>query len=693
MTQGKKAVAIIGASESTLWTYWAMRNMDEYGFAGEVWPVNPNRDSVYGTKTFPSIESLPGVPETAILVTNPSRSIQSAEQLVDIGVQELIVVSDGFRETATAEGQVLESKLQNTVAGTGVRLIGPNCVGYASFHENFCAIAEPIPLSLRPGGISVISQSGVLTHTALAALADEGLGVDEVYSLGNGAAFGFASALKWLGQRPTTQIICAVVESVTDREAMVQAITVGRKSGKEFIFLLLGQSEDGKRVAASHTGTVIGDQRIMRAWLTDLGVILVNSFDELTRTAALLEVVGRPGPGRGVFILTGSGGAAGLAADTSAAYGLPLAQLTEATEMELRKHLLPGTTVGNPLDTTSHGGPEAVKAIYEAITADPNVGIMVDPVGLSWPDDTDERRWHRSHMLIPVGVAVERQTPLIYSSLMGQPMTDFVAEIAKRDHISVNTGFATTISSLARLYNYDLEPPAEARPSKASVATTDPESTVDEAKARDVLDGLGFPMVAGFVAGSAEAAGAGAADLQAPWVAKISLEGLGHKGRVGGVRLGLCSTEELVAACEDITDKVVSFGIAKRDDVAFMVQEMVFGPEILVGLVRDEVAGPAVIIGVGGWAAESANIFAAIPLPADRGRIASKLYLSQLPKLIGAANTDGLVDLLVTLGIEFTTGGLSDYAVVECNPVIMAAGGPQIADALLIKRESASQRS
>lgn len=684
MATSPTSVAIIGASETTLWTYWAMRNLREYRLRGEIWPVNPNRDEVYGLRTFPSIAALPGVPDTAILITNPARSIVAAQELVALGAKELIVVSDGFREAATDEGRGLEEQLKAIVAGTDVRLIGPNCVGYASFHDDFGAIAEPIPLGLQAGPVSVLSQSGVLTHTALAALKAEGLGVDQIYSLGNSAAFTFTDAVNHLAQRPTTEVICGVIESITDVGALADAVAAGRAKGKQFIWLLLGQSEDGKRVAASHTGAVIGDQRIMRAWLEELGVILVSSFDELTRTAALFLQLGRPGPRKGVFFLATSGGASGIAADTAASSGLPLAQITEETTAILRANVLSGTTVGNPLDITTHGGPAAVKAIWDAVAHDPNVGLMIEPIGLSWPDDTDERRWHRAGMLVPVEVSARTGVPLVYSSLMEQPMTDFVQRILDENpQVSVNTGFATTVSSLARLYDHS----EDAAPAPASHgAPVDPESVVDEAPAREILAGLGFPVVRGFVATSAADARDGAQDVPAPWVAKVAVEGLGHKGRVGGVRLGLTTLDELEEACEDITAKVVEFGIAAAEDVGFMVQQMVFGPEVLVGLVRDRVAGPAAVVGVGGWAAESASIFATIPLPASKAHIAELVTGSALPRLIGADKADELIDLLAGLTEQFTAGALVQYDTVELNPVIMAGDGPKVADALLVRR-------
>lgn len=677
------AIAVVGASESTLWTYWLLHNLEEYHYPGEIWPVNPRRDTVYGRSCVPSVAALPGVADTAVLITSPDRAVAACTELVAAGTTRLLVVSDGFRETATDDGIAREQALVDLVRGAkGVELVGPNCVGYASLHDSVCAIAEPIPTGLEAGSVSVISQSGVLTHTALAALAEEGLGVDQCYSIGNGATFGFEQALAALASRETTRTICAAVESIRDREALAAVVQAGHDRGVEFVFLLLGQSEDGARVARSHTGAVVGDQRIVRAWLASLGVVLVESFEELTRTAALLGTVGRPSATHGVFILTNSGGGAGLAADTCTAKGLPLARLSDETSRAVSELVLPGTVVGNPLDITNHSEPDGTRRIYDLVAADPAVGIMIDPYGLSWPDDSDARRWHRAGMDSLAEAAAAARVGLIYTSLMGQPATNYVRRLANKPDLAVNVGLATTISSLAKLYTRSTKS-AEEPPSAPRLHVDD--TVIDEARARDVLGGLGLPVVTGVLAASPEQAEKLSQDLRAPWVAKIALDGLAHKGNVGGVRLGLCTPPDLRAACEDIVSRVVEQGLGSLEDVGFMVQEMDFGPELLVGLMRDAAAGPAVVIGVGGWSAEAGMVFATVPLPASRRVLELALDDSPLAHLVGSGSRAGLVDLLTCLTEHFVTGALSDYDVVELNPIILSARGPRIADAMLIR--------
>jgi acetyltransferase len=167
-------------------------------------------------------------------------------------------------------------------------------------------------------------------------------------------------------------------------------------------------------------------------------------------------------------------------------------------------------------------------------------------------------------------------------------------------------------------------------------------------------------------------------------VVKLSLAGLGHKGAVGGVRLGLCTPDDVAEACRQIVSAVTERGLADADDVGFLVQEMEFGAELLVSAVRDPVAGPALIVGVGGWAAEAGTPFAVIPLPASEEEVARALTGGPLPRLLGGDGT-ALVPLLHRLGQQFLDDRLGEFSIVECNPVIVTRNGPRIADALLVK--------
>ena len=232
-------VAVVGASERTLWTYWLLRNLEIYGYGSQIWPINPNRKEVFGHTCFADLDQIPGRPEIGVIVVRPELAAAAGERLVDLGAASVVVVSNGFSEAGTEAGIRAEAELVKVCEAGGVRLLGPNCVGYASLHDGFCAIAEPVPSGMMAGSITVTSHSGAMLSGVLGALAGEGLGMDQCYSIGNGASFDMAASLEAAVRSPHTKVICAVVEGIPHRERLEEIVAAGHALGKEFVFLLL----------------------------------------------------------------------------------------------------------------------------------------------------------------------------------------------------------------------------------------------------------------------------------------------------------------------------------------------------------------------------------------------------------------------------------------------------------------------
>ena len=190
-------------------------------------------------------------------------------------------------------------------------------------------------------------------------------------------------------------------------------------------------------------------------------------------------------------------------------------------------------------------------------------------------------------------------------------------------------------------------------------------------------------------AATPDAAVALAGELRGPLAVKVSLAGVGHKDRIGGVRLGLTAPDDVRAACEEIAAGAVAAGAAAAPgDVRFLVTEMAFGPEVLLGALRDPVAGPTVTVAVGGWAAEAGATLGTIVGAPDAAALAALARGWDLPRLLGQRRTADLVAVLERLAAAFAGGALATYGTVEINPLILAAGGPVIVDALLVEEES-----
>lgn len=675
MTAG---TAIIGASERTLWSYWLVRNLRERDASAPIWIVNPQQKTVYGIDALGDVADLPETTEVGVVVLRADRCVSAVRALADRGTRDIVVVSSGFREAGTEASVSLERDLVAAVEGTGARLIGPNCVGFADYARNVCAISEPIP-EVTVGPVSVVSQSGGLLASCMGAIAAQRIGVDKCYSIGNGAAFGVADAIASLAANDTTEIVCCVLESIGPRQAFEAAVQAAKEQGKHVVVVKVGRSAKAREVAVSHTGAVVGDDAMVDAWLRRIGVYRANSISEAGVVVAALHRFGVPNPTRGVFIATGSGGGCGVATDLVDLAGVRLADLDADTVTRLRTMLPSGAYVGNPLDVTGAGADDAGLTAYDHVMRDPNVGLVLQPFTIPWPDETPGRRWHRDSFEALAGAAEAAGTPLISSSFYPQERPAWVSE-RSRGQVLVQDDLGATIAALGVLYPRGNTADAG---SSSHAEEARPAEVLSELPGRELLSGLGFDVVpGGWALDEAEVVEL-AATLDGPWVVKVASETIEHKGRVGGVKIGLVDELTLRAAARDI-----AAGLAAHDctDQAngYLVQQMVFGPEILVGLLSDEDGRRSLNLGVGGWAAEAYRDVATLLLPLEPEQLDATLRHSAFGRLLGASQRAELHAVVAALAESFSDGALSRFDTVEINPVILTARGPLIADALLV---------
>ncbi|MFN8224774.1 MAG: acetate--CoA ligase family protein [Gaiellales bacterium] len=680
-------LAIVGASDRTIWTEWLLRTLSRFGYDRPIFLINPTRDEVLGRPCHRSVEDLPEVPDVAILVVGAPRAVDECGKLVQLGCSEICVIANGFRETGLPEGRELEDRLRTAIAGSDARVTGPNCVGFARFHENLCALAQPLPKGIRAGDVSVISQSGGLTGGLLGALEREGFGFDLCYSIGNGVGFSLEEGVEWAVSRGTTRYVCCIAESIGDLDRLARTAAAARAAGKEIVFLLLGHSPAGREAAKSHTGSVLGEQALLAARLEELDVFVAESITEQARIVSLLETFGRLDPTRGAFVITASGGGATLTADTAERHGAVLSPLQAETVTVLKELLPPGPYVGNPLDVTAGNGPGGVQAVYDAVAADPTVGILVEPYVLPWPDDSEGHRWHRDALERLADGADATGIGVAVVSTFEQERNPWITDyLGRRRNVSLTCGLEDTMKALGKLYRGSGTGPAKtlAPPHRAAGSTAPGEASISEVEGRVVLERAGFTVPAGGVARSEDEAAAVASGLKAPFVVKVSEPKVAHKGRIGGVEIGITSEEGVRDAWRRICGNVEASGTRAPNGVAVLVAEMVFGPELLVATMRDRVAGPSLTVAIGGWAAESGAVFGTLPLPAAATALAAFVESSGLGRLAGDAPAAHLVSYLDQLAQSFVDGPLSAYETVEINPLILTAAGPVAADVLLL---------
>lgn len=445
-----QGAALVGASDASFWMRWAVRNLESYGYKGDIWPMNPRHAEVFGRPAYPSITDVPGTPRHVIVAVGTAGCVEVVRQAAAMGAENIAVITNGFAEGPhDLEGVALQRELVDACAGASTTLYGPNCVGYADFSDDVCFIAEPIPPRLRAGSVSYLSQSGALVSAGLGALHEDGLGIDWCVSLGNAARLDVAGALARCVERPTTDIICLFAETLGPRlEAVAAVLDAARNAAKPVIVLKVGRTAQGTRAALTHTASVAGDDEDVDAFLRRHGAIRVDTIDEMARVATVARLVPPDRRGRGVAVMGSSGGLAGWSADLAARHGVELARLAPETVDRVAEMAGPLSFIENPFDLAGlPSSRHTTEDIYDCVAADPAVGVLV------YPDDSPDNEMHRESIWMMRRVAHRSGTPVLVPSLAQAAWTPWIDERRADDPMVVIVqGLDVTFQALRHFF-------------------------------------------------------------------------------------------------------------------------------------------------------------------------------------------------------------------------------------------------
>jgi acyl-CoA synthetase (NDP forming) len=676
MTHG---VAIVGASDKNFWSRNLTRNLARFDYAGEIWPVNPNYPEVGGRPAVASLLDIDGDIDAVVVAVAAHRCPEVVRQAVARGVEDIVVVADGFAER-TPHGAGAELQREMVEACTeSTRMYGPNCVGFADFRRNICLVAQPVP-DIKPGGtVSVISQSGALLTTISAAILEDGGGIDWALSLGNAAQFDLARAIDYACSRGTTRSLAIYAESLgSEPERMRAALEQARSAGVAVVMLKTGRSELSTRIAYSHTASVAGDDAQIDAFLSAFGVIRVDSLEELARVAVLAPMVDRS-RGDGVVVIGSSGGQAAISGDLALRDGLHLAELTAETTEMLQASVEPGSFIDNPLDLVGRpGARRSMGEVFEGVYADPNVGFALSPWSVIFPDESPERNTHRDSIKLAVETARATATPTVITSLVNVPWTDWILELRDQNpHVAIVRGLETTIRALSRLFvaGSPSEHPA------GSTAQLAPSTMIGELEGRAILTALGVPVIAGTSAITEGAAVEAIDSLRAPVVLKVDVEGITHKAKLGLVSLGLGTRDDVIRAIEESKRSLAANGIPTTSIKGYLVEEMAEGAELLIGLSRSGL-GAFLTVAPGGINAAAGVPAETALLPTDDSDIRT-MITRFAPSDGAAAGLDEAVAIVSAVCHEFVGGGLDHFDTVELNPMMVSADRAHVVDVLL----------
>lgn len=341
-----RSIAIVGVPRGFKTGKLFLLALLDQGFQGPIYPIHPDATEIDGLKAYPDLDKVPGEVDMVIVLVSRAAVETVMEQCCRKRVKIVVLYTAGYREMGEQGGREQEERLCQYAHTGGFRILGPNCMGIYCPETRLACFPG---MSRRSGPVGFLSQSGSLSNLFANACVTRGIFFSKVVSYGNGSDIDLAELLDYLGRDPATKLICSYCEGVGDGAALARVLKdiAGRKP---MIFWKVGQTQEGRQAAASHTGALTGREDVWNAMFRQTGVIPVHSLEELLDTVAAFTHLACDGGDR-VAILSGPGGPAVSAADAVGRYGLRLAPLSEKTRHALAT-ILPryGTSIKNPVD-------------------------------------------------------------------------------------------------------------------------------------------------------------------------------------------------------------------------------------------------------------------------------------------------------------------------------------------------------
>ncbi len=612
-----KSIAVIGASEKPGSVGQALLE-NLLPFHGHVFPVNRNHAMVLDRKTFPTISDVPGSVDLAVIATPAATVPQIVGECTAAGVKGAVIISAGFKECGPA-GAELEKQI---LARRGrMRIIGPNCVGVMLPHIGLNAtFAKPLAL---PGNIGFISQSGALCTAILDWSMSTQLGFSAFISVGSMADVNWGDLIYHLGDDPHTRSILLYMESVGDARSFLSAAREVALT-KPIIAIKVGRSEAAAKAAASHTGALTGSDDVLDAAFRRVGVLRVDTIEELFGLAELLGKQSRPAGPR-LAIVTNGGGPGVLATDALIERGGKLAELSSESFDELNKLLPPHWSRGNPIDILGDANAETYAKAVEIVARDENndgLLVILSPQAVTEPSSTAEKL--RSFARL-------KNKPILASWIGGSGVRSG-AEILDRAGIPTFEYPDAAARAFCAMWRYSrnldalYETPALTRSDEIDKARVEQiinharksrRTLLTEIESKHLLAAYGIPIVPTELAMSEKEAVDLAQKIGGAVVLKVFSETITHKSDVDGVKLNVRGAAAVRRAYREIERSVTQGGAISRSPqrrtgdrrslfLGVTVQAMIAhdGYELILGSSIDTQFGPVLLFGTGGYFVE-----------------------------------------------------------------------------------------
>lgn len=608
-----RSIAVVGASDEEGTVGFAlMRNLIDMKYEGKIYPVNIRKQEILGFKAYASVEHIPEPVDLAVIAT-PARTVPDVvEQCGKSGIMGLVIISAGFKEIG-AEGKTLEERITEIKKKYGLRIIGPNCLGVLRPSNNLnVTFLNKMP---KPGNIAFISQSGALGSAILDWAMHENIGFSNFVSIGSMIDVDFGDLIDYFGTDPKTKSILMYVEGLSDARKFMSAARHFART-KPIIVVKPGKFSESAKAAASHTGSLTGEDLIYDKAFKRAGIVRVEEIADLFNCAEVLGTQPLP-RGPNIALITNAGGPGVMATDAVIAKGGKMAQLSPKT-METLNSVLPSFwSHGNPIDILGDAKADRYKATVEACLNDENVdGILIIYTAQAVGNAVEI-----ANAITELVKSKTYQNKTIVTSFMGYGAVEEANRIFSQNSIPTYTTPEQAVKTYMYMYQYERnlellyqtpeELPVDVSPPKRPLmvimrnTANEGREILNEAEAKTFLEYYNFPVVKTKIARSADEAASVAQQLGYPVVLKILSPQIVHKTDAGGVVLDINSENELREAYNRITQKAKEYN-PEAKILGVTVQRMIKarGYEVIIGSKSDALFGPVILFGMGGIGVE-----------------------------------------------------------------------------------------
>ncbi len=594
-----QSIAVIGASaDFNKINGRTLKALVDKQYAGRIIPVNPKYPTLLDLPCYPDIPSIPGTVDLAVVAVPAKHVPDTLRQLGRKGVRAAVVFSSGFSEVG-GDGVKLEADLRQAIRDSGVRILGPNCLGLVNVAENVMATFSQFSLGPTPDGpAAFVTQSGALGTATAGTARKRGLNFGYFVNTGNEVDLQFVDIMRAIVAEDRIKVGAGYIEGLKNGPGLLEVAEDAMARAKPLVLTKVGRTRAGAKAIASHTGSLAGEDAVFDGVIRQRGIIRARSDEQILDFVDVFSQCALPA-GKGIGFITRSGGAGALMADRAEEIGLDVATLSENTVAALRKVVPAFGSTSNPVDITAQGlvNPALMRDSLKILLSDPKVDIAI--VWLSFTDKYAE-------ITVQSFVEAKAQTdkPFVVC-WMGIP--DIAAKLMREHGIPFLRSAEPAVDAVAALARY-----AEARrnwladaPARAALKLPAPAlpaapGAVASLEGQALLQSCGVATAAAKLAKSADEAVAAAEALGYPVVLKIESPDILHKTEAKGVALNLKDAAAVRTAFERLVANAKTYKTDARI-AGVLVQAMAQGDvELVIGLKRDPTFGPVVMVGLGG---------------------------------------------------------------------------------------------